>query len=164
MKTIEKIVLAILFFMSYITIGVSQNLDSIPQPERDSLLISRAKEVVLKYGPGYYREYKEPIISRVERIPPKGVIIPEWTVLYRFYYEVTYLYDKEKEKLSEKFAARVSFTAINGEPVSILFGNGMGILIPEDNNLRSNKEIEQIPYEQAIDNKMILDEIFIPDE
>ena len=37
--------------------------DSIAKKKLDKKLIKIAKEVVLQHGPGYYREYKEPVIK-----------------------------------------------------------------------------------------------------
>lgn len=53
--------LVIFLFVSCVFTTRAQNLDSIPEKQRDSILISVAKEVVLKHGSGYYREYKEPL-------------------------------------------------------------------------------------------------------
>jgi len=154
----------ILIFISYNLLAISQNLDSIPKTQRDSILLTKAKEVVLKYGPGYYREFKEPVIERVESIPPKGAVIPKGAITYRFLYEVIYLYDESKEQLEEDFAAKVIFPSATGEPASVLFGNGIGIRIPKDTDLRSGEEVEPIPYQPRPKMEMIIDEKVIPAE
>ncbi|GHS96360.1 hypothetical protein FACS189421_01310 [Bacteroidia bacterium] len=143
---------------------MSQNLDSIPKPQRDSILLVKAKETVLKYGPGYYREYKEPQIERGLN-PSKGSINKKGIYPNRVYYRVTFLYDKTQEQLSEKYAATVIFWADQGgEPASIGFGNGIAIGIPENSDLRSNTEIEPIPYQPMPKIEMIINEQRVPDK
>lgn len=41
-----------------------QSLDGLKSNKRDSVLIEISKEAVREYGPGYYREYKEPEIMK----------------------------------------------------------------------------------------------------
>lgn len=58
-----KIMLLILSFLSYLCV-YSQNLDKLSEKERNRYLIETSKNIVKKYGPGYYREYKKPVIIR----------------------------------------------------------------------------------------------------
>jgi hypothetical protein len=142
----KKIVIAILI-MSFTGTAISQNLDSLPEAKRDSLLIAVAKEVVMKYGPGYYLDYKAPIIER-KVLYLNGDVGPDYYKGSRVHYIVTFLYDETKEQLEKEFAVRVGFIADKeGKPRTVTFGNGIGILLMED-FLRSGKEIEQIPYQQ----------------
>lgn len=136
------------FLVGYFVVVFSQNLDSLPQQQRDSILIEVAKDVVLTYGPGYYREYKRPIIKR-RQVPPLGDINLTGDNANRIFYEVIFLYDKSKEQLSYDFAARVLIWSDSRKPIDVMFGNGLGRVIP-DVNLRSTKEdINQVPYQQA---------------
>ena len=111
----------------------AQNLDRMPKNKRDSLLIAVAKEVVLKFGPDYYREVSKPIVERTT--------IPGGTTIY---FEVFFLYDKTEERLDMDFAAQVRFRDDTGKPVYICLGNGTRGQLPKD---WRNTTIEPIPYE-----------------
>jgi hypothetical protein len=126
------------------TTAMSQNLDSIPKAKRDSILIAVAKEVVLTYGPGYYREYKEPVIKRF--VYPKDDVDGGKNT-GRICYSVVFLYDKTKEQLELDAAAGVGIWADTGKPFSVRFGNGWGKFIPET-GLRSGEVIVPVPYQQ----------------
>jgi hypothetical protein len=123
---------------------MAQNLDSMPVSKRDSFLISIAKEVVLKYGPDYYREYSKPIIER-HVVPPKGEINITGEMAGKVFYQITYLYDKAEETLNWNYAAKVSIWADTGNPIRVYFGNNIGRSIPEGMDWR-NANIEPIPY------------------
>jgi len=147
MKTTKQIFLVISLCVSYNTGILSQNLDSMPAAKRDSLLIVVAKEVVLKYGPDYYREDFKPTIER-GLVPPKGEINKTGEMAGRAFYHVTILYDKTKEQLEYPFAARVQVWADTGKPSSVFFGNGLGRTVSDDNSQNSDKEIIPVHYQQ----------------
>ncbi|MDR0333129.1 MAG: hypothetical protein LBI15_06650 [Dysgonamonadaceae bacterium] len=147
MKTIKKIILGFLLCVSYNTISIAQNLSSMPIAQRDSLLISIAKEVVLKYGPDYYREYQEPEIIR-KQIPLEGDVTGGNAG--RYGYVITFLYDPSKETLEWDYAARVGIWEDTGRPSGVSFGNGLGLTIPEVSLRSSDEVIETIPYQQSI--------------
>ena len=44
------------------------NLRKMSESDRNAFLITKAKEVVLNFGPDYYREYREPEISGIETL------------------------------------------------------------------------------------------------
>ena len=117
--------------------------------QRDSLLISVAEEVVLKYGPDYYRDYKEPVIKRGQ-VPPKGEMNPEGEMASRVYYDVTYLYDETQEVLSFEFAASVRFWADTGKPGGVTFGSGEARIIRENVDWRNDDTIEPSIYYQSV--------------
>jgi hypothetical protein len=121
------------------------NLDTLPKAKREKYLLAQAKEVVLKYGAGYYREYKESIISQGQ-VPPKGTINTTGENADRIFYHVVYQYNEIKELLEYPFLARVQVWADTGKPSSVFFGNGLGIIIPE--NGQQEERLEQIIYEQ----------------
>jgi hypothetical protein len=143
MKRVSKTVFLVIVLTGYTIAALSQNLDSMPQEQRDSLLTSTAKEVVLRYGPGYYREYKEPVIKRGQ-IPPKGTMNPTGENAGRFYYRVTFLYDTVKERLNSDFAAEVVIWENNGKPEGITIGI-WGRSISED-EWESDAIVEQMEY------------------
>jgi len=147
MKNNDKIIYIIILLYSLCLNTFSQDLDSLPQQQRDSILIEVAKEVVLKYGPGYYREYKRPIITR-RQILPMGDINVTGKNAGRIFYEVIFLYDETKELLEYDFAARVAIWGDTHKPIRVLFGNGFIKKIPEV-DLRSSKTVDQVPYQQT---------------
>lgn len=147
MKALKWIVMFLLF-SAFNQETSSQNLDSLPQQQRDSILIEVAKEVVLKYGPGYYREYKRPVITR-SQVPPLGEVNLTGDDANRIFYEVVFLYDKSKEQLSYDFAARVLIWSDSRKPIDVMFGNGLGRVIPEVNQRSTKEDIDQVPYQQA---------------
>ena len=139
----NKIILIIIFLLlGYDTICLSQNLDSLPQVQRDSILITIAKETVLKYGPGYYREHMEPKIERIQisNEGKSGVKNAN-----RVYYWVNLFIDPEDAVFEWGFAARVSIWADSRKPSIAQFGSGFAAFIPEV-ELRNAEEIKQVPY------------------
>lgn len=147
MKALKWIVMFLLF-SAFNQETSSQNLDSLLQQQRDSILIEVAKEVVLKYGPGYYREYKRPVITR-SQVPPLGEVNLTGDDANRIFYEMVFLYDKSKEQLSYDFAARVLIWSDSRKPIDVMFGNGLGRVIPEVNQRSTKEDIDQVPYQQA---------------
>ena len=147
MKTVYKKTLSILIFTGSIFMANSQNLNSLPQAQRDSILISVAKEAVLRYGPGYYREDKEPIIKR-EQVP-QGAIGLTGDNAGRIYYSVTFLYDTTKERLDWDFAAIVGIWEDTGKPLLVRFGEGILRFISE-NEWENDAVIEQTPYQECV--------------
>ena len=149
MKTITKTIVVILLCVSYSTVSMTQNLRSMPVTERDALLISIAKEAVLTYGPDYYREYREPIIERGQ-IPPKGELNPDGNNAGRYFFTVTFPYDRTQERLEWDFAAEVAIWEDTVQPAVVSFGNGLGFGFPE-NRLRSTSDvIETMPFQSAL--------------
>jgi hypothetical protein len=141
-----KIMLLALIFTGYTVITRSQNLDSIPKAKRDSILIARAKETVLTYGPDYYREYKKPVIERGQ-VLPKGAINVTGENANRVFYVVIFPYDKTKELLAEEFAVMVRFWADAGTPMSVRFGNGLSLGIGTAQNRKEAMSLAPILYQ-----------------
>jgi hypothetical protein len=150
MKRVNKIMLLIITLTGCTTVILSQNLDSMPKLKRDSILIANAKKAVLRCGPEYYREYKEPIIDCFT-ISPKGENNPTGENAGRKMYSVAFLYDTAIELLEVPFAAKVHFWANTSKPADILFGNGIGVPLDgiEQDSERLNT-IPQIPYQEVI--------------
>ena len=141
----QRILSILLFLTIYITL-CAQNLDNLPTEKRDSLLKAKSKEIILRYGPGYYREYKAPTIERI--VVPPSESNPEGINVGRAYYMITYWYDKTKERLEEDFAAIVRIWADTGEPAAVLFGCNYGYIL-DRKKTRSSKEQPPIPYVQS---------------
>ena len=141
----QRILSILLFLTIYITL-CAQNLDNLPTEKRDSLFKAKSKEIILRYGPGYYREYKAPTIERI--VVPPSETNPEGTNVGRAFYTIIYWYDKTKERLEEDFAAKVKIWADTGEPASVLFVCNYGYIL-DRKKTRDPKEQPPIPYVQS---------------
>jgi len=147
MKTIKHTIFIILLCLNCNTVIMSQSLDSIPTAKRDSILIAIAKEVVLKYGLDYYREYKQPVIER-SVVPEKGAINKTGLNAGRVLYKVTFLYDKTQETLEWNYAAKVTIWADTRHPTGVDFGNGMGFVLG-GSDWRKNADGLQMKYNES---------------
>ena len=108
------------------TAGYAQKniFEKIPLKQRDSILIETAKNAVLKYAPGYYRDYKKPeVIFR--GAAPKDYRIKEDRG--RLFYQVTFFYDPLKEKYAKNYIVLVLICADNGKVCSMYFMNEWGL-------------------------------------
>jgi len=136
----------------------SQNLDSMSQQQRDSLLITRARKVIELYAPEYYREDVKPIVTRGEFVFDGkthcfGDAPDVFRTGTRVYYIVYFGYDKTKETHHKDYLAHVNFWSDeSGKPNSIDFINGCGLGLSENlfqsdgSLLRSSLNIEQVPF------------------
>jgi YD repeat-containing protein len=97
--------------------------------KRNEYLVKLAREVVLNFGPGYYRENMNPEVSairmyldstHVERFPEDRKNIG------RKYYVVTFPYDHTQEQLEWGYAAKVEIWEDDGEPKGVMFGCNLG--------------------------------------
>lgn len=142
-----RIKILLLFILSVTSLcGMAQNLDKMPVQKRDSFLIKTAKDAVKKYAPGYYREYKKPIIERLV-IDDESVVDAELGArMGRPYYRVTFPYDENKEHFEHGFSAFVQIWADNGTLQGIMPGNGVGRLFKEARTRAEEEEVEIIPY------------------
>jgi len=147
MKTKMQIFLSIILILSCNAV-IAQNLDSMPVAKRDSILISISKEVILKYGPDYYREYLKPIIEG-STVPMKGEINPSGVNAGRVSYKVTFLYDKTEETLAWDYAAKVAIWSDTWQPSGVDFGNGIGVGISEEADWRKVASAP-IPYRESV--------------
>jgi hypothetical protein len=150
MKRVNRIVLSVMIMTGYTTAVLSQNLDSMSKIQRDSILIAKAKECVLRYGPEYYREYKTPVI-REYITPLKGPENVTGENAGRKSHIVSFPYDTLTELLEYEYAADVAIWADTGVPVSISFGNGLGVFIEE---VESKTKLEQEEMEEIIKTTM----------
>ena len=91
--------------------------------QRDSILIETATKALLIYAPDYYREYKKPEIILKKTFPNKSS--------GRLFYEVTFLYDPQKEKYLFDYIAKVYIWADNGKAFIIKFMNEWRLHIEE---------------------------------
>ena len=107
------------------TAGYAQKnmFEKIPQNQRDSILIETAKAAVLKYAPGYYRDYKKPEVILYGAVPKDYRIKKDRG---RLYYQVTFFYDPLKEKYLRDYTVKVNVWADNGKAYDMEFMNGWG--------------------------------------
>ena len=133
--------------MSNTLLSVAQQLDRMSARQRESFLIETAKEIVMKYGPDYYREYKPPVIER-NQVPPKGELNPTGEMTGRIFYLVIFPYNKEEEQLDYDFAARVAFWEDTGKSSGVFFGNGWGFMIPD--NWRTETPTQALYQERQV--------------
>ncbi|WP_278702501.1 hypothetical protein [Butyricimonas virosa] len=133
--------------------------DSIAKMKLDKKLIKLAKQVVLKHGPEYYREYREPVI-RYRRVSKAwNDLYPEFIEAYagQVFYTVEYPYNEEEERFYTDYSAKVYFH----EDLTIFhvsFGHCMGIK-DYDKLSRAEKNKIRIPYIQRRPGKRVRDTI-----
>ena len=144
MKNSTKL-FSIILLASNTLVLTAQQLDKMSARQRETYLIATAKEIIMKYGPDYYREYKPPVVKRFQ-VPPKGDLNPSGENAGRVLYNVLLLYNKEEEQLGHDFAASVDFWENNGKPYTVFFGNGWGFMISD--NWRTDTTTEQNPYQE----------------
>ena len=101
--------------------GRTVNLGKMSEKERNEYLVKLAKEVIMNFGPDYYRDLP-PIIEEEKNDFFKGKDIEG-----REYYKVTFPYDETKETLEWSFSAEVMIWKDTGEPLGVMFGTGYGI-------------------------------------
>ncbi|WP_152616155.1 hypothetical protein [Sanguibacteroides justesenii] len=129
--------------LSLSEVVTAENLDSLSKEKRDKKLIKMAKEVVLRHGPGFYREYKPPVIKS-QRVSDKTVdMTVEMIKKYkgRFYYTVEYPYNKKEEIFWGVYSAKVFIWKDTGKVFYIEFGGTIGI---ENYDMLTEKEKRQI--------------------
>jgi len=145
----------ILFLLAAYCLGIQAvNLDSIPEKKRDKLLLSMAKDVVLRYGPDYYRDTPKPEIKRYVPVK-KGDTI---------FYSVKYL-PKPEEYFTWGYAAVVTINAETGLPTYIDYGIGIGYEVPDAFNAYLARKYFGVKNHKGINYKRVLkDEIVKPVE
>jgi hypothetical protein len=139
-----KIKLTTIVLLCISTICYALNLDSIPQAERDSILIQLARTTVLLYGPRYYREGKT-IIEQKNAESDIGTIgYSERDAMIKrnssVFYSVTTFYDQTKELFDQEYVSKVNIWAVDPMPFEILFGNRYGYGLKETRG----KEVQEV--------------------
>ncbi|WP_302546359.1 hypothetical protein, partial [Coprobacter fastidiosus] len=121
----KRILITLSALLLISTAGYAQKniFEKMPPNQRDSILIETATKALLKYAPDYYREYKKPEIILKKTFPNKSS--------GRLFYEVTFLYDPQKEKYLFDYIAKVYIWADNGKAFIIKFMNEWRLHIEE---------------------------------
>ena len=133
MKIIIQIILIIFVLANNNATVNAQSFESTPDKLRDSLLIATARELILKFGPDYYRDVFEPVIERT--------VVSQRRNAFR----VVFLYDPEEEQLNADYAADVHLLEDTGRPMLLRFGNGKTIVLRDD---WRTIVPEPVPYEE----------------
>ena len=121
----KRILITLSALLLISTAGYAQKniFEKMPPNQRDNILIETATKALLKYAPDYYREYKKPEIILKKTFPNKSS--------GRLFYEVTFLYDPQKEKYLFDYIAKVYIWADNGKAFIIKFMNEWRLHIEE---------------------------------
>ena len=110
-------------------------LSKMKKKERNAYLLEKSKEVIMNFGPRFYREYGEPEISGRKKYKIKGNDIYDRPAVDKFvgkgYYTVTFRYDMEEEIFAWDYAAVVEIWD-DGEPKTVKFGEGYGTYFYEE--------------------------------
>ena len=149
----KKLIILVIALLS-ISAGYAQNLINMPETERNKILIQKAKETVLKHGPGYYREFKPPVIEL--RIDDESGGMPCTTeeealkIDGRIVYSVGFPYDMDYELMGYGggLAAHVFIWGDTGVVFKVSFGNGTSVRDLDKLSTRSDGQVEVIPYER----------------
>ena len=122
----KRILITLSALLLITTAGYAQKniFEKMPPNQRDSILIETAKAAVLKYAPGYYRDYKKPEVILYGAVPKDYRIKKDRG---RLFYQVTFFYDPLKEKYLRDYTVKVNVWADNGKAYDMEFMNGWGL-------------------------------------
>lgn len=160
---INRIFLIISICMNCFLVTNSQNLRILSSSKQDSL-ITLSKELILRFGPDYYREYKKPEIS-FEQFPSIRKIADQRLIKLadRYFYRVTFPYDMTQETFECPYAAQVDIWADTFEPSRVMFGCGIGISLLDIKDWRNDNTIEPIEYQEISISPIYDYSISVPD-
>ena len=136
----KRILITLSALLLITTAGYAQKnmFEKMPPNQRDSILIETATKALLKYAPGYYRDYKKPkVIFR--GAAPKDYRIKEDRG--RLFYQVTFFYDPLKEKYAKNYIVQVLIWADNGKVCSMYFMNEWGFDIESAEKKKSTRVV-----------------------
>ena len=136
----KRILITLSALLLITTAGYAQKniFEKMPPNQRYSILIETAKNAVLKYAPGYYRDYKKPEVIFRGALSKKHHKKEDWG---RLYYQVTFFYDPLKEKHSLDYIVRVFIWADNGKASIMYFMNGWGFNIESAERKKSTRVV-----------------------
>ena len=165
MKKFEFILLVVFCLLGINNMAYTQEQDtvvikdSITKMKLDNKLIKLTKQVVLKHGPGYYREYKEPVIKYRRVKKTSRDLHPSISKKNegRVYYTVEYPYNMEEEIFYSEYSVKVYFWE-DLTIFDIFFGDGRGIQ-NYDKLSRAEKNKIVIPFKQRKPGKWVQDTI-----
>jgi len=153
MKKIKQPFLIALLCVGFGTVKSQDIFENMLIAQRDSILTSIAKEVVLMYAPDYYRDKFPPKIARAVVPPFSGPIHPsQENLVGKVLYAVTFLYDPTEERLAGDFAVSVSIWGSTGNPRAVTFTDSWFLIISrnDDNYDWCNATPNPRPYHESI--------------
>lgn len=119
----------IIIIMSVMICGIpifsqNTNLSKMDSDKRNEYLTSLAKEVTKQFGPEFYRDTINPVISEIMTFN-KGNSKQQDIIKNdgRKYYTVTF---PTTEKLEWDYTSKVDIWEDDGQPKGVLFGTGIG--------------------------------------
>ena len=158
MKTILHVILILMISDIASYAQKVRNLDEMNEKKRNEYLIKKTKKVVMRFGPGYYRDKKTPVIKRVI-IGQNDSISAAWMLREhkgRVFYAVYLRHDPQSEYMHLGYAARVFFWADTGVAFEVMFGNSFGVGDIDKPEIYNNKKwvikykwqapSDQLPY------------------
>jgi|GEM_PF-6724710 hypothetical protein len=130
----KKICIFLAFWAFNATGLHAQYFNNMPLSQRDSMLIAKATETVMKYAKEYYRDYGKPKIEYEVMNVTSGTWVNDNG---RGYYNVKFPYDTLKESFWDAdYSVLVAIWSDSGEPASIEAGGWRNRLDkPESKNL-----------------------------
>ena len=156
--------LLLLFCMTVGLLSISEvvtaeNLDSLSTERRNKKLIKLAKEVVLRHGPGFYREYKPPVIKSQRVSDKNGDLRINLRKKYkgRSYYTVEYPYDLKEEVFGSFYSAKVYVWGDTGKVFFMMFGGGFCIENYDTLTEKEKRQIKTVQYHKTRPLKQVRD-------
>lgn len=156
-KTMKGLCLLFALILCLTASAHHKDLRQMDEAERNEYLVRLAKEVTMNFGPDFYREYGDPEIS-------SPVFFDTWIGddnptdwrdvknLGRYFYTVTFKYDRTKERHQWDYASQVLIWNDDGSPFMIYFATGYGFHFDEksywDWVKEGIKKEEQMPYSE----------------
>ncbi len=136
------------------------DLRGMSETERNAYMIKLGKEITKEFGPGYYREYKSPVVLEVEEVEALRGYKKNGKRKTRQYCTVLFLYDRKRELMEYRYASEVCFRMDTGEPVYIKFGNGISVSFSKKSYKRQrrskNHKVVSFEYSPPINRFDIL--------
>ena len=96
---------------------------------KKEILTTTAMNVANTFGPAYIPFFKDAEISEIRIFQKDDYGDKQRKIrkqIGRAYYEVTFTYDTTAVRFAFNYAAKVRIWKDNGEPLDVIFGNGMG--------------------------------------
>lgn len=171
MKIYRLISITVVLFITLSLSAQTINLEKLSEKERNEKLLEIAKAAVLKYGPGYYRDYNIPGVPKpmirvttAKKGESTTISFPE--LENKTIYIVTFFYDNTKEILLSDFAVIVGIVGETGIPCEMAFGNNaLRVVYDAEKNpqTRSARVIPIVPYEQKPERPQTYNRADYPD-
>lgn len=130
-----RLLICSLLFIPLLSIAQVTDLKQMNEQTRYAYLEKKAREIIKNFGPDYNRDSIALIISNdthtffydINERSASSEIEPLLIKNNgRQYYEVICPCDTLKEKLSWGFAAKIKIWEDDGQPLEVIFGNGIG--------------------------------------